>query len=165
MKFFLKNHTQNVMEKLVPDPLKNRNWEHICRSTVWNVIQFVFIACTSGGLLKYITVVSRYLEYPISQSLLYFEQYTRSLGQLALDQTIFQSFAVFFRYLKLFPKFPKVFAIFLLKLVFFQLPLEQLLELCWQWWKALKSNYFCSFFDRMFWFDFLISRIFNKCSL
>ena len=53
--FFLKNHTQNVAEKLLPDPfLKNQNW-----STTWNLslfcmsrsrttkIYWVFISITS----------------------------------------------------------------------------------------------------------------------
>ena len=45
---FYKNHSQNVVEKPVPNPLIN-----ISGSTVWNVIKFVFIVCTICGLPKH----------------------------------------------------------------------------------------------------------------
>ena len=44
--FFSRNHIQNVVEKLVPDPFLKQ------KSTVWNFIQFVFIVCQSRGLPK-----------------------------------------------------------------------------------------------------------------
>ena len=44
---FLKNYTQNVMEKLVPGHLSIIKTEHISRSIVGNVIKFVFIVCPS----------------------------------------------------------------------------------------------------------------------
>ena len=50
----MKNHTQNVAEKLVPDSfIKNPNYAS--GSTNWNVIKFVFIAFTSrdvGNILN-----------------------------------------------------------------------------------------------------------------
>ena len=44
------------MEKLVPGLLKKKKKknEHVFRSTVGNVIQFVFIVCPSRGLPKYV---------------------------------------------------------------------------------------------------------------
>ena len=58
-------------------------------------------------------------------------------------------------------------AIFLFKLVFFQQPLAQLLQMSWQEWvKTLKSIFFVFFlFDQMFRLNFFITRIFNKTSL
>ena len=52
--FFLKNHTQNVVEKLFPDPfLKNQNWAYL-----WiNSLKFYtvcFYCMPSWGLSKYI---------------------------------------------------------------------------------------------------------------
>ena len=45
----MKNHTQNVAEKLVPDSfIKNPNYAS--GSTNWNVIKFVFILFTSRDL-------------------------------------------------------------------------------------------------------------------
>ena len=42
---FLKNYTQNVVDKIFRDPFpKNRNWEHLWISSL-NFIQFVFIIC------------------------------------------------------------------------------------------------------------------------
>ena len=55
MIFFLKNHTQNVEEKLVPDPFIKIKIEHISGSTTWNVIKFVFIVC--WDLPKYIKTI------------------------------------------------------------------------------------------------------------
>ena len=53
----MKNHTQNVGEKLLPDPfIKNQNQEGISWSTIWNVTKFVFIACPSWGLPNYIKI-------------------------------------------------------------------------------------------------------------
>ena len=44
----MKNHAQNLMEKLAADSfIKNWNWI-ISRSLVWNIIKNVFIACPSG---------------------------------------------------------------------------------------------------------------------
>ena len=40
---FKKNHRQNVVEKLIPDPLTKIKIEHLFRSTAWNAIKFVFI--------------------------------------------------------------------------------------------------------------------------
>ena len=51
---FLKNHTQNVVEKLVPDPIIEIKLEHISGLTVWNGMQFVFIVYPIGVLPKYI---------------------------------------------------------------------------------------------------------------
>ena len=48
--FFLKNHTQNVMEKLVPDPfIKNSNWAHL-----WIDSQKFHQVSFYRSLLKYI---------------------------------------------------------------------------------------------------------------
>ena len=97
------------------------------------------------------TVDCCYLEYSISRTLLYLEQFIRSLGHLVLDQSkklsvsrisIFRTLAFieqilwsleqfFLSYLKLFSKFPKLFAILLLKLAFFRHPAAQL---CRQEW-------------------------------
>ena len=77
---------------------------------------------------------------------------------------------VFSRYLKFFPKFPKRFAIFLhkfLKKFFFQLPLEQLLQLYGQKWvKTPMSNFSFLFLNECFDSIFLIPRIFywGDCS-
>ena len=44
----MKNHAQNLMEKLAADSfIKNWNWI-ISRSLVWNIIKNVFIVCPSG---------------------------------------------------------------------------------------------------------------------
>ena len=51
---FLKNHTQNLVEKLVPDPFLNNEIEHISESLVLNFIQFVYIVLQVYYLLKYI---------------------------------------------------------------------------------------------------------------
>ena len=43
--FFLKNHTYNVVEKLVPDhfsKISKLQVEHISRFTIWSFIQFVY---------------------------------------------------------------------------------------------------------------------------
>ena len=42
------------MEKLVPEPFIKTQIEHIYGSTVWNVVQFDFLLCPSGGLQKHI---------------------------------------------------------------------------------------------------------------
>ena len=42
------------MEKLVPGLLTKKKNEHVFRSAVGNVIQFVFIVCPSRGLPKYV---------------------------------------------------------------------------------------------------------------
>ena len=88
------------------------------------------------------TIDSCYLEYSISRTSLYLKQFIRSLGHLVLDQSkklsvsrisIFRTLAFieqilwsleqfFLSYLKLFSKFPKLFAIFILKLEFFSTP-------------------------------------------
>ena len=49
--FFWKYHTQNMVEKLVPEPFPKKI-EHIFGSTVWKFIHFVFIVCPSRGLPK-----------------------------------------------------------------------------------------------------------------
>ena len=49
---FLKNHIQNVVEKLVQDPLKKVKIDHISGSTVWNYIRFVFIVGPTRDLPK-----------------------------------------------------------------------------------------------------------------
>ena len=43
-----------MMEKLVPGPYIKIKTRRISRSTVWNVIKFAFIVCSSGGLPKHI---------------------------------------------------------------------------------------------------------------
>ena len=49
---YLKNNTQNMVKKLVPDPfIKNHHWTYLW--IVWNVTRFVFV-CPSQGLPKYI---------------------------------------------------------------------------------------------------------------
>ena len=53
--FFLENHTQNLMEELVPGPFMKIKTEHMSGQSVWNVIKFVFIICPSRVLPKYIT--------------------------------------------------------------------------------------------------------------
>ena len=50
--FFSKNHTQNVVEKLVPNPFLKIKSEHVSRSTVWNFIQFLLIQRSSRRLTK-----------------------------------------------------------------------------------------------------------------
>ena len=50
----MKNHKQNVVEKLVPDHFEKFKVENISRSTVWNFIQFAFVACPSRRLSNYI---------------------------------------------------------------------------------------------------------------
>ena len=82
--FLEKSHTKYDGEAS-PRSFKKIKIEHICGSTVWNVIQFIFIACTSRDLPKYITVDSLYLECSISPILLYLEQLAWSLGHLALN--------------------------------------------------------------------------------
>ena len=42
-KLFLKNHLQNVLDNLFPDPFQKIKIEHISRSVVNSFIQFVFI--------------------------------------------------------------------------------------------------------------------------
>ena len=54
MRFFLKTHTQSVVEKLIPNLFLKIQIEHIFGSTFWNFIQLVLIACLSRGLPKYI---------------------------------------------------------------------------------------------------------------
>ena len=51
---FLKNHTQNVVEELVPDAfLKNQNWAYIwINSLKFYIVCFYFMP--SSGLSKYI---------------------------------------------------------------------------------------------------------------
>ena len=44
---FLKYRTPNVVKKLVSDPIKKIKIEHISGSTVWNVVNLVFIGCPS----------------------------------------------------------------------------------------------------------------------
>ena len=52
--FFLKNHTQNMIEKLVPDPfLKNLNWPYLfINSLRFSTVCFYCMQC--WGLLKHI---------------------------------------------------------------------------------------------------------------
>ena len=55
LKSFLKSHTQNVVEKLVPEPfIKKTEIELISRSTVWKITKFVFIVWPRRDLPKYI---------------------------------------------------------------------------------------------------------------
>ena len=52
--FFLKNHTQNVVEKLVPDPfLKNENWEYLWIHSL-KFYAVCFYCMPSWRLSKYI---------------------------------------------------------------------------------------------------------------
>ena len=53
MKQFLENHTENVVEKLVPDPFLKIEIEHISESIVQSFIYFAFIVCPIW-LSKYI---------------------------------------------------------------------------------------------------------------
>ena len=51
--FFLRNHTQNLMEKLLPDPfIKDQNYAYLWINSL-KCHKFVFIVCPSQGLLKY----------------------------------------------------------------------------------------------------------------
>ena len=43
--FFLKNHEQNMVEKLFPDPFENIKIEHISGSAAIIFIQFGFTVC------------------------------------------------------------------------------------------------------------------------
>ena len=52
--FFVKNHVQNVVEKLVSDHISKVEIKNISGSTIWSSIQFVFIVCPSRGLQKHI---------------------------------------------------------------------------------------------------------------
>ena len=49
---FMKNYTQNVVEKLILDLFLKIKMQHISGLTVWNFIQFVFIVCLSWRLVK-----------------------------------------------------------------------------------------------------------------
>ena len=51
--FFWKNHTENVMEKLVSDSFLEIKIVHISGSTMWNVIMLFFV-CPSWDPPKYI---------------------------------------------------------------------------------------------------------------
>ena len=51
---FLKDYTQNLVEKLVPDFFMNNEIEHISESLVQKFIQFLFIVWQVCYLLKYI---------------------------------------------------------------------------------------------------------------
>ena len=52
--FSLKNRTQNVLEKLVPDPfLKNKNWAYLWINS-WKFYTVCFYCMPSWGLSKYI---------------------------------------------------------------------------------------------------------------
>ena len=55
--FFLKNHTQNVVEILVSDIFRKFKIKHISVSTVWNVRQFVFIICPSWWPPNYVIII------------------------------------------------------------------------------------------------------------
>ena len=51
---FLKNHAQNVVEKLVPDPfLDNENWEYLWMNSL-KFYTVCFYCIPSWGLSKYI---------------------------------------------------------------------------------------------------------------
>ena len=49
---FIKNYTQNMVEKLVPDPFIKIKIELISGPIIWNVIKFVFIVCSSRKSTK-----------------------------------------------------------------------------------------------------------------
>ena len=54
--FFLKNHTQNVVEKLVPNPfLKNQELTYL-GITSMKFDKVVFIVCPGQGQSKYIEI-------------------------------------------------------------------------------------------------------------
>ena len=123
-----------------------------------------------------LTLVFPYPEYLFYRTLLYLEQFIRSLGHLALDHLALDQskklsisrnldisnfclcwtnfpvlWAVFSRYLELFPKFPKLFAISFLKLIFFQPSLPQLLQLCRQKWvQDSQIDFFVHFLIKCF---------------
>ena len=50
-KIFLKNHTQNVVEELFPDPFLKTKSEDISGSIVSNFIQFGFIVCQVEAII------------------------------------------------------------------------------------------------------------------
>ena len=51
--FFVKNHTQNVMDKLVPDPiLQNKNWTYLWINSL-ELYTVCFHCMPSWGLSKY----------------------------------------------------------------------------------------------------------------
>ena len=53
---FLENHTQNVVEKLFPDPfLKNQNWANLCVNSL-KFYSVCFYCMLSWGLSKYIEI-------------------------------------------------------------------------------------------------------------
>ena len=104
-----------------------------------------------------------------------------SPGHLALDQSktldisnfsqcrtyICVSWPDFPRYLKLFSKFLKLFVIPSSQISLFSTPVGIVAAIVLaKMSKDSQIDFFCSFlFDQMFWFDFLIPRIFNKFSL
>ena len=54
--FFLKNHSQNMVEKLVPDPfLKNQNWAYLWINSL-KFYRVCFYCMASWGLLKHIEI-------------------------------------------------------------------------------------------------------------
>ena len=60
--FFLKNHSQNVVEKLFPESfLKNQNWTYL-----WIIglkFRIVHSDCLpSGGLYNYIKIILNYIK-------------------------------------------------------------------------------------------------------
>ena len=56
--FLLKNRTQSVVQKAVPDPfIKNQNREYLWINNL-NCYKFVFIVCPGQGLAKHLNPIS-----------------------------------------------------------------------------------------------------------
>ena len=68
--FFLKNHTQNVVENLVPNPfLKNQNWAYLWISSP-KFTQFVYIVCQVEGSRNILKLSCRPLTFTSSKAFL-----------------------------------------------------------------------------------------------
>ena len=124
------------------------------------------------------TVESSYLEYSISWALLYLEQIRLFIGHLALDQSkillvsqipsnIFSGpFSSFLSLSSTFSWTFKTFWNFYSQISLFSTLASTVAAIVpGRRSKDSQIEFFFLFFDRMFWFDFLIARMFSKGSL
>ena len=71
----MKNYTQNMVEKLVPDPFIKIRIELISGPIVWNVIKFVFIVCSSRKSTKiYLNESAKHLLLSYIKLLFFFKK-------------------------------------------------------------------------------------------
>ena len=54
--FLEKSCSKCDAKAIVPDSFIKIKFEHVSWSTVWNVLEFIFIVCPSQGLPKYIKI-------------------------------------------------------------------------------------------------------------